>query len=453
MNRRQFLKANAAGTIGITLTPAALDKFAQASAHSKNKKTTLAIVGTGKRAINMWGKNVEKEYGDYVKFVALCDINRKRANFAKTLINPHLPVYTDFDKMIRQNRPDKVIVTTVDCFHAQYVIRAMQLGCDVICEKPLATDEKQCIKIHEAQKKYKRSIAVTLNNRYVACMTRIKQLLNDDTVGRVYSVRFDEFLDLSHGASYYRRWHGFRKYNGSLFVAKACHHFDLVNWWLKSDPLEVSAQAQLKKYGPNGTLRSIKCRTCPHSNDCKFYFDITKNDFFMNLYVNCEDVDGYFRDACLYRQDLDTWDTNSALVRYKNDAFLSYTLDATTPIEGKAIVINGSKGRIEARIFQRQPWKAQHHAQIRLIPNRKPSTTIYPDTEKGEHGHQLADLRIKDHIFIPHTKDPLAHKASLRDGILASIVGVAAKKSAENNGNKIILKDLLNSEILDSPPA
>ena len=61
---------------------------------------------------------------------------------------------------------------------------------------------------------------------------------------------------------------------GSLWVHKATHHFDLINWWLSADPTEVSAYGKLNVYGKNGAFRAANCRVCPHKKDCRFYYDL-----------------------------------------------------------------------------------------------------------------------------------------------------------------------------------
>lgn len=437
INRREFLKANAVAALGAMGITKPLSAFGAEG----TTKSRLAIVGTGRRGVGMWGTGVVNEYSDYVQMVGLCDINPKRVDFARTLIGENIPTFTDFDEMIRCTKPDKVIVTTVDCFHSQYVVRAMELGCDVICEKPFGTDNQQCQTMYDAEKKLGRNIIVTFNARYMPDATKVKELLSAGEIGNVYSIDYNEFLDLNHGASYYRRWHGFKKYNGTLLVTKGGHHFDQINWWLGSDPVEVMAYGDLKKYGHNGPFRHTHCRECPHKSQCKFYWDITKNDFAMKLYVNCESEDGYLRDGCLYRENLDTYDTNAVVVKYANNVMVTYSLVATAPYEGQRIVINGSKGRIEVRNYLRQGWDVPHSSEIRLTRNFKDSVLIYPHHKEGGHGG--ADEQLKDHIFIPQTKDELGYRAGSRAGIMSSLVGIAAYKSIES-GHKIRIKDLIN---------
>jgi len=91
------------------------------------------------------------------------------------------------------------------------------------------------------------------------------------------------YLDTSHGADYFRRWHHLRENGGSLLVHKATHHFDLLNWWLNTNPEEEYAYGKLDVYGKNGSFRHTNCRPCPHKSDCKFYFDITNDNDMMDL--------------------------------------------------------------------------------------------------------------------------------------------------------------------------
>src|SRR5207247_10220106 len=71
-------------------------------------------------------------------------------------------------------------------------------------------------------------------------------ILMEKAVGDVISVDFHEYLDTSHGADYFRRWHRLKQNSGTLLVHKASHHFDLANWWLDSTPVEVTATRDRK---------------------------------------------------------------------------------------------------------------------------------------------------------------------------------------------------------------
>ncbi len=70
---------------------------------------------------------------------------------------------TQFEDMIRRTRPDTVIVTSKDSAHDGYIIRAMEMGCDVITEKPMTTDAEKCNAILDAQRRTGKDLRVTFN--------------------------------------------------------------------------------------------------------------------------------------------------------------------------------------------------------------------------------------------------------------------------------------------------
>jgi predicted dehydrogenase len=185
---------------------------------------------------------------------------------------------------------------------------------------------------------------VTFNYRYSPHRAKIYELLRSNSIGKITSVDFHWYLDTNHGAEYFRRWHRLREKGGSLLVHKASHHFDLLNWWIDSDPEEVFAYGALEFYGKNNSFRHTHCRTCPHTKECDFFWDITKSPSMMKLYVENEKYDGYLRDGCVWKEDIDIFDKMAVQIKYANKVQVSYSLTAYSPYEGYRISFNGTKG-------------------------------------------------------------------------------------------------------------
>jgi predicted dehydrogenase len=434
MDRRKFI-VNSSAALAATacsnhLSPAA-----------NQRKLRMAIVGTGSRGSFTWGQEVVKGYSDVVEIIGLCDHNGKRVEAAKQLIGTSAPTFTDFDRMIRETKPDSVTVTTVDGTHAKYIIRAMELGCDVMSEKPLCTDEQQCQAILDAQKKTGKKITVTFNARHGVKDKKLKALLLEKAIGDVISVDFHEYLDTSHGADYFRRWHRLKANSGTLLVHKASHHFDQANWWLNSTPVSVTAFGELKYYGRNNPFRGTNCRTCPHKQQCKFYWDVTKNPRYVKLYTECESEDGYLRDGCVFDEKTDIYDTMSVIVRYENGVTLNYTANTYLPYEGQAISFNGTKGRIDLNDFSGGGFKSD---ELRLTRSFGKSELITNFDQVRAGGHGGADTSLHDLIFRGLPKDdPLSLRANFRDGALASLIGIAARRSIERGGQTVKINDLV----------
>src|SRR5437016_9073719 len=418
ITRRAFIAAG-----GAALAATATRSFPLLAA--PQPRLRMALVGTGNRGSLTWGQEVVKGYSDVVEIVGLCDINRKRAEAGKALIGINAHTFVDFDRMINETRPDTVMVTTVDGTHYRYIICGLELGCNVMTEKPLCTDEQQCQAILDAQKKSSKKITVTFNARHAPEAKKVKQLLLEKAVGDVISVDFHEYLDTSHGADYFRRWHRLKQNSGTLLVHKASHHFDLANWWLDSMPMEVTAFGDLKFYGRNNSFRNTHCRVCPYKQQCKFYWDVTQNPQYVKLYTECESEDGYLRDGCVWRDDINIYGTMSVVVKYENGVLLSYTANTYLPYEGQAVSINGSSGRLD---YTEVKDNGIANKGLRLTRSFGKSEAV-KDLETSRAGsHGGADSSMQDQIFRgAQGSDPLNLRAGLHDGALSSLVGIAAR--------------------------
>ena len=126
MNRREFMVRAGGAIAGARLVSPLASVMAQ---QSSAKKMRLAVVGTGVRGVNTYGKELATDYSDYVEFVGLCDPNPSRLNFAKEYIGVNCPTFTDFATMVKQTKPDKVVVTTVDAYHNKYIVKGMDSRC------------------------------------------------------------------------------------------------------------------------------------------------------------------------------------------------------------------------------------------------------------------------------------------------------------------------------------
>jgi len=442
IERRKFLGEGAAVVAASSFLSAPLLAVENRVKAMPSGKKRLALVGTGDRGSSNWGKSVVDSFGEYVEFVGLCDINSLRAEAAKLLMGVSCKCYpaADFDLMIRETKPDVVIVTTTDCFHEKYIVRAMELGCDVISEKSIAIDADQCQRIADAEVRTGRKVTVGFNVRHMNESIEMKKILLSGELGKVIAIDYHECLDTSHGASYFRRWHGKKAYSGSLLLHKASHHFDLVNWLLDAEPVDVQAIGKLAYYGHNNNFRGRNCRNCAFTSKCKFYWDMTKDARMMALYGDCETADGYYRDGCVWDNEIDIYDTSSVQVDYDNGTQLTYTMHTFLPYEGQRISFSCEFGRLDVNLNYNQPWKVEGPYEFRLSKDRQTSRFWTLQAADGSHGG--ADGRLKEVIFKPGAKDEFNSHADSRAGIMSSLIGIAARQSIET-GLKVKIADLV----------
>lgn len=412
-----------------------------------------AIVGLGSRH-ELYQDGIEKVHRDVAELVGLCDSNAGRIELARARSArngaPVPPGYlaTDFERMIAATKPEIVIVTTQDSAHHEYLIRAMEAGCDVITEKPMTTDAAKCNQILETRRRTGRNCRVTFNYRYSPPRSQVKDLLMAGEIGDVMSVDFHWLLNTHHGADYFRRWHSQKKNSGGLFVHKSTHHFDLVNWWLGAMPVSVMATgkrefytaAMARRLGLTGPHE--RCSTCPETAKCGFYLNLDASPSLKRLYAEQEKYDGYFRDRCVFREDIDIEDTMNALVTYDTGATLSYSLNTFNAWEGYTVAFNGTKGRIEHTIVESvyvngtetvQGGVADNGVSIKVIPLRGTPRELKPWSAEGDHGG--GDRLMLEDIFLPSpTPDKYLRAADERAGASSIAVGIAANRSLETGG-------------------
>lgn len=137
MKRRNFIATTSAIAGALVMDSNITQAFA-------DKKNRIAIVGTGSRSLGMWSKDVAETYPERVEFVGLCDINPGRLEYFRKATGFTCPTFVDFEKMMKETRPDTLVVTTVDATHHDFIIRGMELGANIITEKPMTTDEEKC---------------------------------------------------------------------------------------------------------------------------------------------------------------------------------------------------------------------------------------------------------------------------------------------------------------------
>lgn len=434
------------------------------------KPKRYAIVGTGARA-SMYRDALAKTYSDTCDLVALCDKNPLRmAAFAKDLQNPNSVSQhpaENFEKMLCNERIDEVIVTTMDSTHDDFICRAMELGCDVITEKPMTTDSVKCHKILDTIQETGRNLRVTFNYRYAPRNSKVKELLQSGSIGDVTSVHFEWLLDTKHGADYFRRWHRNKENSGGLMVHKATHHFDLVNWWLGTRPKSVYALGDLKFYGhENAAARGeprnyLRATGTPEAADDPFALNLSSDPELKKLYLDCESADGYHRDQNVFGKGINIEDDLSVMVRYQNNATMSYHLTAYSPWEGYRVAFNGTQGRLELHVVE-SSYVSGNAADHNFSKNVKGASetaveepvtlTLQKHWEKPQQieinqlnagGHGGADTKMLDDLFAnKRESDPLGRAAGHVDGVYSILTGIAANSSMRK-GTPIQVDDLI----------
>ena len=406
-----------------------------------------ALVGTGARA-RMFYEAIAGDYRDHGELVALCDTNQTRMDYTNKVLADEfgiarLPTYKaeDFSRMLDETGADVVIVTSIDRTHHIYIIAALEAGRDVITEKPMTTDIAKCQQIVDAAKRSGRSVRVTFNYRYAPHNAAVHEIIASGGIGEVFSVHFEWLLDTRHGADYFRRWHRDKRNSGGLMVHKSTHHFDLVNFWLQSQPQTVFGMGDLRFYGrANAEERGVftpysRTTAVEAAKADPFAIDLTASPVQKALYWDAEHEDGYQRDQNVFGDGISIEDTMQVMVRYRNRAVMTYSLNTYAPWEGFNVSFNGSGGRLELMVRETsyinaggsadtegaakgiQLYHFPLHGEPRVVP-----------VVMGEGGHGGGDNRMLSDIF-GNSNSGSAFAAGYHDGAMSLLTGLAANRS------------------------
>ncbi|ETS75217.1 hypothetical protein PFICI_13701 [Pestalotiopsis fici W106-1] len=423
-------------------------------------KKRYALIGTGGRAIFFYTA-IARDYSNTSCIVGIADTNQTRMNFAndklESLGHPKVPTYlaSYFDKFITETKPDEVIVTTIDRTHNIYIVRALELGCNVVTEKPMTIDVPRCLQIFDAVEKTGNKVRVTFNYRYAPHNTKVFELLRSGAIGTVTSVHFEWALNTSHGADYFRRWHRDRRNSGGLLVHKSTHHFDLVNFWLQTRPQTVYAQGDLKFYGrENAEARGVRdFYTRAHGSDVArrdpFALHLEDHAQLKAMYLDAEHEDAYYRDQSVFGDGISIEDTMNLLVRYKNGAVMTYSLTAYAPWEGFRVNFNGTGGRLELEVVENS-YVNSGGDQAAEGSIEKTTLLLRPLLEKpqeieipqGTGAHGGGDTVLLNDLFGEPVSDEYMRAASHVDGALSILTGIAANKSIAT-GQVVNVDDVL----------
>lgn len=436
------------------------------------RKTRYAICGLSVRsiyhfALPLLGKRPEEGGNDFSEDSEICgilDIDRERVSEFQKRYDLHAPFYLPEDgleKMIRETRPDVLLVAGPDATHCEHIITGLKHGLKVIAEKPMVISSEQAQAVLKAEQESSGELVVAHNYRYGTLSRRIKEFLMEGKLGRITNVEFVYNLDTFHGASYFYRWNRERKNSGGLSIHKSVHHIDLINWFLDSVPETIFAFGALNYYGPNGAHRPRSADGSPLSlketrERCPYFQKnlqpkgaLAENRVILGwdglkLPYNAQ----YPDDAYLYDEEIDIEDTYAAVLGYRNGAMLSYSCNFSTPWEGFTLAFNGTGGRLEVT----------HHSNpdptgLTPTPPEEDKLVFLPlfggreeyeiKTEVGGHGG--ADRHIQRDLFSGSIADQTKRMSLQADGYAGAIAiaaGEAIWRSAKE-GRVFTMKELL----------
>ncbi|MCG8553181.1 MAG: Gfo/Idh/MocA family oxidoreductase, partial [Desulfobacterales bacterium] len=191
-------------------------------------------------------------------------------------------IFDSYEALCESDEIEWVMIGSWNCFHAEQAIKAMECGKHVFCEKPLATNIEDCLKMKAVKDKTKGQIfSFGLVLRYATMYNKIHELIESGQIGDIVSFEFNENLEFNHGGYIHQDWRRKTENAGTHLLEKCCHDVDLVNWIIGSKAKRVASFGSLAFFKPENKHHADRIGPSPENGRPAFqYWPFSKNSPF-----------------------------------------------------------------------------------------------------------------------------------------------------------------------------
>ncbi|MBR6510342.1 MAG: Gfo/Idh/MocA family oxidoreductase [Clostridia bacterium] len=257
------------------------------------KQFSAILIGAGLRGTIYTNEMLKIK--DKFKVIGVAEPIEPRRNYIKE----HHQISDDMcfnsweDILAKPKMADIAIISTMDEMHYEPAMKAIELGYDILIEKPIAPTAKECADIARAAEEKGVKILVCHVLRYTQFFNKVKELIMEDKIGKIMSAIHVEAVGNVHQSHSYVRgnWHS-EKETAPMLLAKCCHDLDILQWLLDEPCDKIQSFGKLTYFtsenAPEGAPE--RCMdNCPVEDTCPY--SVKK------LYLYSKD-NAWFRPAC-----------------------------------------------------------------------------------------------------------------------------------------------------------
>ena len=454
MNRRSLLKNLGLGFGGTFLSSPAFSRigentyrysFSPNPLHKPLAKPVTAItLGAGNRG-TVYG-NFAATFPGQLDIIGVAEPRPFRNNrYAKQHNIADAARFDTWERVFERPKfADAVIISTPDNLHYGPCIKALQMGYDVLLEKPIAPTEKECRDILALAKKTGRIVAVCHVLRYAPYFVQMKKLLAEGAIGEIISVQHFEPIEHTHMAHSYVRgnWHN-SKETTPIILAKSCHDLDIIKWVLDKQSKQIVAMGDLKWFkkenAPGGSTERCTdgCkveRSCPYSA-IKEYYDrrsrLSVLDLPEDKSLHSETIMERLKTTnygrCVYRMNNDQPDHYITSIRFADNVTAAFSMEAFTSYAGRRTRLMGSMGDMVGDMTELVVTDFRTGKSVKLVPK-------YEDVQEYKNsGHGGGDwLLAKDFVQAVSQQNTALLTSTIDASIESHIMGFMAEESRKN---------------------
>ncbi|MGD9604519.1 MAG: Gfo/Idh/MocA family protein [Bacilli bacterium] len=317
---------------------------------------SVAILGFGQRGYTY--ANIIREHPDEAKIVAVCEKNllKKPIILGQYQLSNEQFYENDDDFFKKGKIADILVISTMDQDHYRQAMISLELGYDLLLEKPIATTKEHCQAILNKANELKRKVAVCHVLRYTPFYQKLKSLINEGVIGDIVTLSQTEHIGYFHFAHSYVRGNWRNSQTSSpMILAKCCHDLDIIRWLIGGNCTQISSVGNLfyfnKAHAPVGSRPyCYQCDLdCPY-NALHFYKQNPMWAMIFSLNPNLDDVlkdESLSYSRCVFQSDNNVPDHQVVQMLFDNQTTAQLTVTAFSNEVHRSIKIHGTKGEME----------------------------------------------------------------------------------------------------------
>lgn len=373
-------------------------------------KLRLGVIGYGARARHMAKQMLHTDPS--VRLVAIadprCDALRAQIEAEDSSLVPGLKYYEDADSMLDHETLDGVIIGTRCSLHARMAIKVLNRDIPVFLEKPIATTMSDLMALKAAAHP---RVVVSFPLRVSALVQLADEIVKSGKIGSIEHVQ--AWCNVPYGSVYFQTWYRNEAETHGMFLQKATHDFDYINFLLSGDRPRYVAAMKSKQVFKGSHPAGLKCMDCAEKTTC-FESPYHASRAYPLM------LDQPSNDMCAFAVDTGNEDSGSALIQYDSGLHVSYSQNFFTRQKAAArgAKLIGYHGTIEFDWFT-NTLKVMHH--------HSPRVETHEMGDTGDHGG--GDQRLAAN-FIEVMRGEAESVSTIENGLLNGLQCLKATESA-----------------------
>lgn len=317
----------------------------------------LALIGAGQRGM-IYSRHAYQS-AEIVAVVEPDDSRRKAA--ADEFQIPPDKQFASVDEFYGLGKIcDAIIISSMDRDHYAQTMEALELGYDILLEKPISPSPEECLRINEKANKKGRKVIVCHVLRYTNFFAEMKRIIDSQELGKIITIQHNENIGNFHMAHSFVRGNWRRSdLTSPIIMQKSCHDMDILSWLVDSDAKRISSYGSLTYFteenAPAGSAE--RCLDCKVAAECRFdarkaYLPV-RGQWPATVVAADQTEEGLLQALqtspyghCVYRMDNDVCDHQVTLIEFKNGVTATFNLSGFTNKMCRTIKIMCEHGEI-----------------------------------------------------------------------------------------------------------